>query len=294
MSDVPRSSRSQSRASERSPPTRPASTKPKPIAAKPEPMGPPPAPSSGGADDLDEFDFMSKIPSPVMSLPQAPRAKSGGTQPKRKKPVFEDFMDLIPASQRVVWSSSGAPVIKPAASGDSTADDSPSPAAEDTVSTGASYKEPRVSDTMEVDDGGKEARTTIPAAPTEPRSLPKARPVVQNKARDVQPRGSGTHVTKPRGRTQSVGTILQNPDSSAGPSAGPPSSGQPTHPMGIVVPPPRNPQELADLEARSNALKTRLAHLWETLTKVRGEMTQANDEVHKAVLEVEAIAKSLG
>ncbi|KAH9008742.1 hypothetical protein EDB85DRAFT_1903888, partial [Lactarius pseudohatsudake] len=69
--------------------------------------------------------------------------------------------------------------------GDSTADDSPSPAAEDTVS-----------DTMEVDDGGKEARTTIPAAPTEPRSLPKARPVVQNKARDVQPRGSGTHVTK--------------------------------------------------------------------------------------------------
>ncbi|KAH9007738.1 hypothetical protein EDB85DRAFT_2165278 [Lactarius pseudohatsudake] len=225
MSDVPRSSRSQSCASERSPPTRPASTKPKPIAAKPEPMGPPPAPSSGGADDLDEFDFMSKIPSP----------------PKRKKPVFEDFMDLIPVSQRVVWSSSGAPVIKPATSGDSTADNLPSPAAEDTVSTGASYKEPHVSDTMEVDNGGKEARTTIPAAPTEPWSLPKARPVVQNKAHDVQPRGSGTHVAKPRGRTQSVGTILQNPDSSAGPSAGPPSSGQPTHPMGIIVPPPRNP-----------------------------------------------------
>ncbi|KAH9010053.1 hypothetical protein EDB85DRAFT_1902454 [Lactarius pseudohatsudake] len=333
MSDGPCSSRSQSRASERSPPTRPASTKPKPITAKPQPMGPPPAPSPGGADDLDEFDFMSKIPSPAMSLLPAPRAKSGGTQPKRKKPVFEDFMDLIPASQRVVWPSSGAPVIS------------------------ASSKEPRVSDTMEVDDGGKEARTTIPAAPAEPRSLPKAR----NKARDVQPRGSGTHVAMPRGRTQSVtiqrschrlfhllvsridvattwyqaqalnvdtrisklqlgpspssarppcydnsvpvralivkqsvGNVLQNPVSSAGPSAGPPSSGQPTHPMGIVVPPPRNPQDIADLETRSDALKNRLAHLWETLTKVRGEMTHANDDVHKAVLEIEAIAKSLG
>ncbi|KAH9022136.1 hypothetical protein EDB84DRAFT_1565088 [Lactarius hengduanensis] len=294
MSDGPRSSRSQSRASERSPPTRPASTKPKPITAKPQPMGPPPAPSPGGADDLDEFDFMSKIPSPAMSLLPAPRAKSGGTQPKRKKPVFEDFMDLIPASQRVVWPSSGAPVIKSATSGDSTADDSPSPAAEDTVGTGASSKEPRVSDTMEVDDGGKEARTTIPAAPAEPRSLPKARPIVQNKARDVQPRGSGTHVAMPRGRTQSVGNVLQNPVSSAGPSAGPPSSGQPTHPMGIVIPPPRNPQDITDLEARSDALKNRLAHLWETLTKVRGEMTHANDDVHKAVLEIEAIAKSLG
>ncbi|KAH9013117.1 hypothetical protein EDB85DRAFT_1899902 [Lactarius pseudohatsudake] len=256
MSDGPRSSRSQSHASERSPPTRPASTKPKPITAKPQPMGPPPAPSPGGADDLDEFDFMSKIPSPAM----------------------------------VVWPSSGAPVIKSATSGDSTADDSPSPAAEDTVGTGASSKEPRVSDTMEVDDGGKEAHTTIPAAPAEPRSLPKAR----NKARDVQPRGSGTHVAMPRGRTQSVGNVLQNPVSSAGPSAGPPSSGQPTHPMGIVVPPPRNPQDIADLETRSDALKNRLAHLWETLTKVRGEMTHANDDVHKAVLEIEAIAKSLG
>ncbi|KAH9024315.1 hypothetical protein EDB85DRAFT_2150559 [Lactarius pseudohatsudake] len=138
MSDVPRASRSQSRASERSPPTRPASTKPKPIAAKPQPMGPLLAPLSGGADDIDDFDFMSKIPSPV---------------PKRKKPIFEDFMDLIPASQKVVWRSSGTPAIKPAASGDSTADDSPSPAAEDTVSTGASSKDPHVSDTMEVDDG---------------------------------------------------------------------------------------------------------------------------------------------
>ncbi|KAH9022209.1 hypothetical protein EDB85DRAFT_2151888 [Lactarius pseudohatsudake] len=290
MSDVPRASRSQSRASERSPPTRPASTKPKPIAAKPQAMGPPPAPSSGGADDIDNFDFMSKIPSPVVSLPPAPRAKSGGTQPKRKKPVFKDFMDLIPASQKVVWRSSGTPAIKPAASGDSTADDSPSPAAEDTVSTGASSKDPCVSDTMEVDDGGKEARTTIPAAPAEPRSVPKARPIVQHKARDVEPRGSGSHVPMPRGRTQSVGTALENPVSSAGPS----SSGQPKHPMGIVVPPSRNPQEIADLEVRSDALKTRLAHLWEMLTKVRGEMTQANDEVHKAVLEVEAIAKSLG
>ncbi|KAH9039763.1 hypothetical protein EDB85DRAFT_2140847 [Lactarius pseudohatsudake] len=290
MSDVLRASRSQSRASERSPPTRPASTKPKPIAAKPQPMGPPPAPSSGGADDIDDFDFMSKIPSPVVSLPPAPRAKSGGTQPKRKKPVFEDFMDLIPASQKVVWRSSGTPAIKPVASGDSTADDSPSPAAEDTVSTGASSKDPRVSDTMEVDDGGKEARTTIPAAPAELRSVPKARPIVQHKARDVEPRGSGSHVPMPRGHTQSVETALENPVSSAGPS----SSGQPKHPMGIVVPPSRNPQEIADLEVRSDALKTRLAHLWETLMKVRGEMTQANDEVHKAVLEVEAIAKSLG
>ncbi|KAH8978647.1 hypothetical protein EDB86DRAFT_3090267 [Lactarius hatsudake] len=257
-------------------------------------MGPPPAPSSGGVDDLDDFDFMSKIPSPVMSLPPAPRARSGGTQPKRKKPVFEDFMDLIPASQRVVWPSSGTPVTRPAASGDSTADDSPSPAAVDAVSKGASSKEPRVSDTMEVDDGGNEARTTIPTAPAQPRSLPKAKPIVQNKARDVEPRGSRTHVATPRGRTQSVGATLQNPVSSAGPSAGPSSSGQPMHPMGIVVPPPRNPQDIADLEARSDALKNRLAHLWETLTKVRGEMMHANDDVHKAVLEIEAIAKSLG
>ncbi|KAH9004859.1 hypothetical protein EDB84DRAFT_1447668, partial [Lactarius hengduanensis] len=74
---------------------------------------------------------------------------------------------------------------------------------------------------MEVDDGGKEACTTIPAAPAEPRSLPKARPIVPNKARDVQPRGSGTHVATPCGCTQSVGTVLQNPVLSAGPSAGP-------------------------------------------------------------------------
>ena len=79
MSDVPRTSHSQSRVSERSP-TRPASTNPKPITAKPQPMGPPPAPSSGAADDDDDFDFMSKIPSPVISLPSAPRAKSGGVQ----------------------------------------------------------------------------------------------------------------------------------------------------------------------------------------------------------------------
>ncbi|KAH9040936.1 hypothetical protein EDB85DRAFT_1886606 [Lactarius pseudohatsudake] len=220
----------------------PVSTKPKPITAKTQPMGPPPAPSSGGVDDLDEFDFMSKIPSP----------------PKRKKPVFEDFMDLIPASQRVVWSSSGAPVIKPAALGDSTADDSLSPAAEDTVS-----------DTMEVDDGGKEARSIIPATPTEPRSLPKARPIVQSKARDVQPCGSRTHVTKPRGHTQSVGTTLQNPVLSARPSTRPPSSDQPTHPMGIVVPPPRNPQDIADLEARCHgAVCGRLLYSDDSLSKL--------------------------
>ncbi|KAH8994653.1 hypothetical protein EDB86DRAFT_3078000 [Lactarius hatsudake] len=175
MSDVPRSSRSQSRASEQSQPTRPASTRPKSITAKPQPMGPPPAPSSGGVDDLDDFDFMSKIPSPVMSLPPAPRARSGGTQPKWKKPIFEDFMDLIPASQRVVWPSSGTPVTRPAASRDSTADDSPSPAAVDAVSKGASSKEPRVSDTMEVDDGGNEAHTTSPTAPAQLRSLLKAK-----------------------------------------------------------------------------------------------------------------------
>ncbi|KAH8983596.1 hypothetical protein EDB86DRAFT_3085261 [Lactarius hatsudake] len=294
MSDVPHSSHSQSCASERSPLTRPASTRPKSITAKPQPMGPPPAPSSGGADDLDDFDFMSKIPSPVMSLPPAPRTRSGGTQPKQKKPVFEDFMDLIPASQRVVWPSSGTPVIRPAASGDSMADDSPSPAAVDVVSKGASSKEPHVSDTMEVDDGGNEAHTTIPTAPAQPRSLLKAKPIVQNKAHDVEPCGSGTHVATPCGHTQSVGTTLQNPVSSAGPSAGPSSLGQPMHPMGIVVPPPCNPQDIADLEARSDALKNHLAHLWETLTKVRGEMTHANDDVHKAVLEIKAIAKSLG
>ncbi|KAH8984302.1 hypothetical protein EDB86DRAFT_3084682 [Lactarius hatsudake] len=243
MSDVPRSSCSQSRASERSQPTRPASTRPKLITAKPQPMGPPPAPSSGGVDDLDDFDFMSKIPSPVMSLPPAPRARSGGTQPKRKKPVFEDFMDLIPALQRVVWPSSGTPVTRPATSRDSTADDSPSPAAVDAVSKGASSKEPCVSDTMEVDDGGNEARTTSPTAPAQLQSLPKAKPIVQNKAHDVEPHGSRTHVATPHGHTQSVGTALQNPVSSARPSAGPSSSGQPMHPMGIIVPPPRNPQD---------------------------------------------------
>ncbi|KAH8980289.1 hypothetical protein EDB86DRAFT_2835410 [Lactarius hatsudake] len=249
MSDVPRSSHSQSCASERSPPTRPASTRPKSITAKPQPMGPPPAPSSGGADDLDDFDFMSKIPSPVI--------------PSGRSPCFEDFMDLIPASQRVVWPSSGTLVIRPAASGDATADNLPSPAAVDAVSKGASSKEPRVSDTMEVDDGGNEARTTIPTAPAQLRSLPKAKPIVQNKAHDVEPRGSGTHVATPRGHTQSVGTALQNPVSSARPSAGPSSSGQPMHPMGIVVPPPRNPQDIA-------------SQTW------------------RPVLEIEAIAKSLG
>ncbi|KAH8985229.1 hypothetical protein EDB86DRAFT_2833171 [Lactarius hatsudake] len=280
MSDIPCSSRSQSHASERSPLTRPTSTRPKLITAKPQPMGPPPAPSSGGVDDLDDFNSMSKIPSPVMSLPPAPRARSRGTQ---KKPVFEDFMDLIPALQRVVWPSSGTPVTRPAASGDSMADDLPSPAAVDAVS-----------DTMEVDDRGNEARTTIPTAPAQPWSLPKAKPIVQNKARDVEPRASRTHVATPHGHTQSVGTALQNPVSSARPSAGPSSSGQPMHPMGIIVPPPHNPQDIADLEARSGALKNRLAHLWEMLMKVRGEMTHANDDVHKAVLEIEAIAKSLG
>ncbi|KAH9012057.1 hypothetical protein EDB85DRAFT_2159344 [Lactarius pseudohatsudake] len=288
MSDVPRSSRSQSRASERSPPTMSTSTNPKQITAKPQPMGPPPAPLSGAADDDDDdFDFMSKIPSPVVSLPSAPRAKSGGTQvelhilnnskhvyeyvtqPKRKKPVFEDFMDLIPASQNFVdrW---------PAPSGDSTADDSPPPAA------GARSKEPIVSDTMEVDGGDNEARTTIPSGPAGPRNVPKAQPIVQDKAL----------VPTPRGHT--LGTALQNPFTPAGPSAGPSSSGQPKHPMGIVIPPSKKPQDITDLEERTEKLKIHLARLWDTLTLLRGAMAETTDDMYKAVVEIEAIASYLG
>ncbi|KAH9024186.1 hypothetical protein EDB84DRAFT_1440770 [Lactarius hengduanensis] len=270
MSDVPRSSCSQSRASERSPPTISASTNPKQITAKPQPMGPPPAPLSGAADDDDDdFDFMSKIPSPVVSLPSAPRAKSGGTQPKRKKPVFEDFMDLIPASQNFVdrW---------PAPSGDSTADDSPPSAA------GARSKESIVSDTMEVDGGDNEACTTIPSGPAGPRNVPRARPIVQDKAL----------VPTPRGRT--LNTALQNPFTAAGPSAGPSSSGQPKHPMGIVVPPSKKPQDIADLEERTEKLKIHLARLWDTLTLLRGAMAETTDDMYKAVVEIEAIASYLG
>jgi uncharacterized coiled-coil protein SlyX len=64
--------------------------------------------------------------------------------------------------------------------------------------------------------------------------------------------------------------------------------------MGIVVPASRKPQTIADLEERTDRLKIRLAHLWDTLTKLRAGLTETNDDVHKAVLEIQDIASYLG
>jgi len=64
--------------------------------------------------------------------------------------------------------------------------------------------------------------------------------------------------------------------------------------MGIVVPPPQKPQDIADLEERTRKLKIHLARLWDTLTLLRGAMTETTDDMHKAVLEIEDIASSLG
>ncbi|KAI9436268.1 hypothetical protein H4582DRAFT_2058932 [Lactarius indigo] len=115
MSDAPRSSRSQSRTSERSQPT-PSKPQPPPIKPMPAPikppnraksksMGPPPAPKAAVEDD--GFDFLSSVPSPVIPLPKAVGNKDVRTKPDAKRmkvrgaSPLDDFMDLIPASQRL-------------------------------------------------------------------------------------------------------------------------------------------------------------------------------------------------
>ncbi|KAI9429895.1 hypothetical protein H4582DRAFT_2064505 [Lactarius indigo] len=269
MSDAPRSSRSQSRTSERSQPA-PSKPQPPPIKPMPAPIKPLIVLSPSRWDlrrpqkrlwkmmaltfcqafHLQSFHPKAVGNKDVRTKPDAKRMKVRGASP------LDDFMDLIPASQRLVGRPQGV---------DSTS------------------AETQDSDIMDIDGADPERLPNVPKTSDRKAGVPKARPIASDKSQDVR---SG--VTRPV--TRSAAELPTKPSASPGTSA-------PTgtmHPMGITIPATTKPQDLGELDARTAALKIRLAQLWETVTKLRANLKDINDELHKVVLEIEQTAAALG
>ncbi|KAI9437167.1 hypothetical protein H4582DRAFT_2058172 [Lactarius indigo] len=286
MSDAPRSSCSQSRTSEQSQPApskpQPAPIKPKPAPIKPlnraksKSMGPPPAPKAAVEDD--GFDFLSSIPSPVIPLPKAVGNKDVRTKRMKVRGAspLDDFMDLIPASQRLVGRPQGGPA-------GSAAKGKPSAAVVDLSLVDSMSAETQDSDIMDINGADPERLPSVPKTSDRKAGVPKARPIASDKSQDIR---SG--VTRPV--TRSAAELPTKPSASPGTST-------PTgtmHPMGITIPATTKPQDLGKLDARTAALKIRLAQLWETVTKLRANLKDINDELHKVVLEIEQTVAALG
>ncbi|KAI9443061.1 hypothetical protein H4582DRAFT_2054156 [Lactarius indigo] len=283
MSDAPRSSRSQSRTSDKPQPP-PIKPKPAPIKplnhAKSKSMGPPPAPKAAVEDD--GFDFLSSVPSPVIPLPKAVGNKDVRTKPDAKRmkvwgaSPLDDFMDLIPASQRLVGRLQGGPV-------GSTAKGKPSAAVVDLSLVDSTSAETQDLDIMDIDGADPERLPSVPKTSDRTAGVPKARPIASDKSQDI--RSGVTHPV-----THSAAELPTKP--SASPRTSAPTSTM--HLMGITIPVTTKPQDLGELDARIAALKIRLAQLWETVTKLRANLKDINDELHKVVLEIEQTAATLG
>ncbi|KAI9430606.1 hypothetical protein H4582DRAFT_2063621 [Lactarius indigo] len=286
MSDAPHSSCSQSCTSEQSQPTPSAPSKPQPAPIKPlnhaksKSMGPPLAPKAAVEDD--GFDFLSSVPSPVIPLPKAMGNKDVCTKPdvKRMKvwgaSPLDDFMDLIPASQRLVGRLQGGPA-------GSTAKGKPSAAVVDLSLVDSTSAETQDSDIMDIDGADPERLPNVPKTSDRKAGVLKAQPIASDKSQDVR---SG--VTRPV--TRSAVELPTKPSASPGTST--PTSTM--HPMGITIPATAKPQDLVELDARTAVLKIQHAQLWETVTKLRANLKDINDELHKVVLEIEQTAATLG
>ncbi|KAH9169734.1 hypothetical protein EDB89DRAFT_1908384 [Lactarius sanguifluus] len=178
MSDISRISRSQSCGTAGTPP----SQQPSP---QPQPMGPPQQqcpPSTGGSDN---FDFLSRMPSPVVPLPSVSRPsdvphEEGKHKKKRSPSPLGSFLDHIPALQRIFHDPPEvleAPTHHPEII-----------SVDETPSTGAPTPATRpltssTSNTMDVDDMGSGVRhghipsgTDTPKCKDVGKSVPRARP----------------------------------------------------------------------------------------------------------------------
>ncbi|KAI9440132.1 hypothetical protein H4582DRAFT_2056747 [Lactarius indigo] len=189
---------------------------------------------------------------------------------------LDDFMDLIPASQRLVGRPQGGPA-------GSAAKGKPSAAVVDLSLVDSTSAETQDSDIMDIDGADPERLPNVPKTSDRKAGVPKARPIASDKSQDVR---SG--VTCPVTRSAAeLPTKL-----SASPGTSTPTGTM--HPMGITIPATTKPQDLGELDARTAALKIRLAQLWETVTKLRANLKDINDELHKVVLEIEQTAAALG
>ncbi|KAH9169692.1 hypothetical protein EDB89DRAFT_2072686 [Lactarius sanguifluus] len=253
MSDISRISRSQSHGTAGTPP----SQQPSP---QPQPMGPPQQqrpPSTGGSDT---FDFLSRMPSPVVPLPSVSRPsdvphEEGKRKKKRSPSPLGSFLDRIPASQRIFRDPPEvleAPTHHPEIiSVDETpSTGAPTPATHPLTSS--------TSDTMDVDDMGSGIRHGhIPSGMDTPKhkdvgkSVPRARPSCL----------APTH------------TI--------------------THSIGVTLPASPMSEDLGSIESRLEQCKIILTEAWDDLRNLRGQLQTFDDGLFKALFDLEGMAKYL-
>ncbi|KAI9433714.1 hypothetical protein H4582DRAFT_2060690 [Lactarius indigo] len=220
---------------------------------KPQSMGPPSKQRSEASGVSTGFEFLSKVPSPVVPIPSGPRLsdtpRDDGKRKKRRTPSPpKDFMDRIPLSQL-------SPEII-------SIDDQPS----DAPTAGAPTGSPTsaglalsIADTMDVDDPGSSVQRAITPSQSD------------------APKRKAAGRSAPRARTGGI----------------PPSTRTIKHRMGITIPASPLPEDLGNVESRIERCKLTLADVWDELTELRGRVQAINDSILKTLIDLENMAKYL-
>ncbi|KAH9012984.1 hypothetical protein EDB85DRAFT_1899985 [Lactarius pseudohatsudake] len=256
MSDISRPSRSQSRAAAGSPQPSP---QPQP---QPQPMGPPVQQRPASVRASGGFDFLAKIPSPVVAMQSAPHPSDTpseeSTHKKKRSPSpLANYMDRIPPSQRVVRSAS-----------------------EDYE------RASRVAETISVESQSTEVPPAGDPTPAEALEMPDTM--------DIDDTGGSAHhlfgpleVDTPKRKDSRSSFPRMRPSRSA------PSTRIYKHAMGISLPVLPMPEDLGSVESRMERCKMRIADVWDDLREMRGRVQVVNDTLLKALHDMEALVKYL-
>ncbi|KAH9167727.1 hypothetical protein EDB89DRAFT_1909818 [Lactarius sanguifluus] len=253
MSDISRISRSQSRGTAGTLP----SQQPSP---QPQPMGPPQQQCPPSTRGSDTFDFLSRMPSPVVPLPSVSHPsdvphEEGKHKKKRSPSPLGSFLDHIPASQRIFRDPPEvleAPMHHPEIiSVDETpSTGAPTPATHPLTSS--------TSDTMDVDDMGSGiCHGHIPSGTDTP------------KRKDV---GKSIPCARPS-RLAPTRTI--------------------THSIGVTLPASPMSEDLGSIESRLERCKIILTEAWDDLRNLQGQLQTFDDGLFKALFDLEGMAKYL-
>ncbi|KAH9038254.1 hypothetical protein EDB85DRAFT_2142023 [Lactarius pseudohatsudake] len=252
MSDISRPSHSQSRAAVGSPQPSP----------QPQPIGPPVQQCPASIRVSGGFDFLAKIPSPVVAMQSAPRPSDTpseeSTHKKKRSPSpLANYMDCIPLSQRVVCGAS-----------------------EDYE------RASRVAETISVESQSTEVHPAGNPTPAEALEMPDTM--------DIDDTGGSTHhlfgpleVDTPKCKDSRSSFPHTRPSCSA------PSTRIYKHAMGISLPVLPMPEDLGSIESRMEQCKLRIADVWDDLREMRGCVQVVNDTLLKALHDMEALVKYL-